>query len=217
MHFLFGMVCVELDLGVEAYKALKEAVRLEPGNAAINYAMGAVALHRRDATEAVPFFRKYAELVPGDPRGPLAVGIAWFKAGELAAARPELERAAASDTTAAAADYFLARIARAENELDRALGLVEKALAREPGYADAWAERGLIHFRRREREEAEKDLRRCLELDPDNYFGNLTLLALYQRGKDARQEAQAARVKDLEAGRDLKEEEFRRVIRVQPE
>src|SRR5207245_9520652 len=76
VHFLFGMVCVELDLGVEAYQALKEAVRLDPGNAAINYAMGAVALHRRDAPEAVPFFRKYAALVPGDPRGPLAVGVA---------------------------------------------------------------------------------------------------------------------------------------------
>jgi len=176
-----------------------------------------VALHRRDATEAVPFFRKYAELVPGDPRGPLAVGMAWFKGGEFASARPELERAAASDTTAAAADYFLARIARDENDLDRAMGLVEKALAREPAYADAWAERGIIHLRQRDLPQAEKDLQKCLELDPDNYLGNLNLLALYQRTKDARQQAQALRVKDLDAAREVKTEEFRRVIRVQPE
>ncbi|HSD28069.1 MAG TPA: tetratricopeptide repeat protein, partial [Vicinamibacteria bacterium] len=30
VHFLFGMICVELDLAAEAYKSLKEAVRLDP-------------------------------------------------------------------------------------------------------------------------------------------------------------------------------------------
>jgi tetratricopeptide (TPR) repeat protein len=216
VHFLFGMVCVELDLGVEAYNSLKEAVRLDPGNAAINYAMGAVCLHRRDPTEAVPFFRRYAELEADDPRGALAVGMAWFKAGEFAAARPELARAAKSPQTAAAAHYFLARIAREENDLDRALELVEKALAADPSYADAWAERGLLHLRKREREPAERDLQRCLELEPDNFLGNLHLLALYQRTRDARQEAQEKRIEELKVLREQKAEEFRRVIEVRP-
>src|SRR6266540_2971235 len=44
IHFFFGMVCVDLDLGVEAYNSLKEAVRLEPDNPAFNYALGAVSL-----------------------------------------------------------------------------------------------------------------------------------------------------------------------------
>jgi len=216
IHFLFGMVCVELDLGAEAYDSLKEAVRLDPGNAAINYAMGAVSLHRREPAEAVPFFRKYAELVPGDPRGPLAVGLAWFRAGEFESARPELTRAAASAPTAAAAHYFLARMAREENEVEAALALVEKALAGDTSYADAWAERGLLHLRKRDLDQAERDLQRALALDPDNYLGNLHLLALYQRRKDARQEAQARRLEALEAARELKAEEFRRVIQVRP-
>jgi tetratricopeptide (TPR) repeat protein len=216
IHFLFGMVCVELELGGEAYESLKEAVRLDPEDAAINYAMGAVALHRRDPAEAVPFFRKYAERNPDDPRGALAVGLAWFKAGEFGPARPALAQAAQGAPTAAAANYFLARIAREENDVDAALELVEKALALEPSYADAWAERGILHLRKRDLDEAEKDLQRCLELDRDNYLGNLNLLALYQRKKDARQEAQALRVKELEAARELKAEEFRRVIQVRP-
>jgi tetratricopeptide (TPR) repeat protein len=216
VHFLFGMLCVELGLGVEAYNSLKEAVRLDPGNAAVNYAMGAVALHRRDPSEAVPFFKKYAELTPGDPRGALAVGLAFFQARDFAAARPELARAAQSPFTQAAAQYFLARIAAEEGDLDAALDLLGKALAREPAYADAWAERGFVHFRRREMAEAEKDLQRSLELDPDNHLGNLHLLALYQRTKDARQEAQARRVQELDARREEQTEEFRRVIQVQP-
>ena len=60
------------------------------------------------------------------------------------------------------------------------------------------------------------DLQRCLELDRDNYLGNLNLLALYQRTKDGRQEAQAQRVKELDALREEKTEEFRRVIQVRP-
>lgn len=216
IHFLFGMTCIELNLGVEAYNALQEAVRLDPGDASMNYAMGAVALHRRDPSEAVPFFEKYAELRPDDPRGPLAVGVAWFKAGDFLAARAALLRAASPATTAAAASYFLARIAREENDLDTALTLVSKALDLEPSYADAWAERGLVRLRRREMQEAEKDLGQALRLEPENYAANLHLLALYQRARDPRQESQAVRVKELDARREERLEEFRRVIEVRP-
>jgi tetratricopeptide (TPR) repeat protein len=216
IHFLFGMICVELDLGVEAYNSLKQAVALEPESASYNYGMGAVSLHRRDPSEAVPYFRKYASLKPDDPRGPLAVGVAAFMGRDFESARPELERAARSAPTAAAANYFLGRIAREENDVDRALTLVDTALQTEPGYADAWAERGLLHLRKREMEVAEKDLRRCLELEPANYLGNLHLLAVYQRSRDPRQEEQARRVEELSAQREQKAEEFRRIIEVRP-
>jgi tetratricopeptide (TPR) repeat protein len=216
IHFLFGMICVELELGVEAYNSLKQAVALEPESASYNYAMGAVSLHRRDPSEAAPYFRKYASLKPDDARGPLAVGVAGFMARDFASARPELERAARTASTAAAANYFLARIAREENDVDRALALVDKAVEAEPGYADAWAERGLLHLRKREPDVAEKDLRRCLELEPANYLGNLHLLALYQRTRDPRQEEQARRVEELNAKREQRAEEFRRIIEVRP-
>ena len=217
VHFLFGMICVDLDLGVEAYESLKRAVALEPDNAEFNYAMGAVCLHRRDPSEAVPYFRKYAALRPAEPRGSLGLGMAWFKAGDFRAARGELARAAQSPSTAAAANYFLARIAREENDLDQAIARVDKALATKPDYADAWAERGLLHLRKRELDAAERDLRRCLELDPDNYLGNLHLLSLFQRTKDARQSDQTRRMDELNARRDQKADEFRRVIEVRPD
>jgi tetratricopeptide (TPR) repeat protein len=216
IHFLFGMICVELDLGVEAYNALKQAVALDPENAAANYAMGAVSLHRRDPSEAVPYFRKYASLKPDDPRGPLGVGLAWFRARELASARPELERAARSPSTAAAANYFLARIAREENDVDQALVRVDQAIQARPDYADAWAERGLLHLRKREFGAAEMALQHCLELDADNYLGNLHLLALYQRTRDEREAEQSRRVEALTARREEKADEFRRVIEVRP-
>jgi tetratricopeptide (TPR) repeat protein len=214
VHFFFGMVCVDLDLGVEAFNSLSEAVRLDPDNASFNYALGAVALHRRDPTEAIPYFRKYAALKPDDPRGALGIGVAAFKAGDYSAARIELAKAAARRETIAAASYFLARIAREENDLEEGLRLARQAIEADPRYADPYAELGLLHLRRRELDEAEQALRRCLELDPDNYLGNFHLLMLYQRTRDGREAAQSARFEELKRQREQKADEFLRVIEV---
>jgi tetratricopeptide (TPR) repeat protein len=216
VHFLFGIVCVQLDLGVEAYHALLEAVRLAPDDPHANYALGAVALHRREPAEAIPYFRKYAALDPGAPRAALALGLAHFKAGDFAAARAELAKAAAPGPTTAAAHYFLARMAREENDLPEALRLAEKAVEAYPAYADAHAERGLVLFRLRRFEDAETALRRALGLDADNYLANLHLQMLYERTRDPRAAEQAARVEALNRVRDQKADEFRRVIQVQP-
>lgn len=216
VHFLFGMACVALDLGVEAFNALSEAARLAPDDPDINYNLGAVALHRRDASEAIPFLRKYAALRPAEPRGSLALGLAYFRSGDFASARPELAKAGAQAPTSAAARYFLARIAREENDLPEALRLVDAAIEAHPAYADAHAERGLILFRLRRFDEAEGALRRALELDADNYLANLHLQMLYERNRDARADEQKRRVEDLARQRDRKSDEFRRVIEVRP-
>ncbi len=58
VHFLFGMVCVGENLGAEAYESMKKAVALDPENPLVNYAMGAVATHRHEPSESVPYFEK---------------------------------------------------------------------------------------------------------------------------------------------------------------
>jgi tetratricopeptide (TPR) repeat protein len=216
VHFFFGVACMELELGAEAYNSLKEAVRLEPENPSFNYALGAAALHRRFPGEAVPFFQKYSELRPGDPRGSFGAGIAAYKGGDFVLARAELSKAAAHRETAAGANYFLARIARDENDLEEALRLARKAVEAKPDYPDPYAELGLLHLRKREIEKAEEALRRCLELDPDNYLGNFHLLMLYERTKDPRQEAQTQRFEELKARHEQKADEFLRLIEVRP-
>jgi tetratricopeptide (TPR) repeat protein len=216
VHFLFGMACVALDLGVEAFNALREAARLAPEDPDVNYALGAVALHRRDAAEALPFLRKYATLRPGEPRASLALGLAYFRSGDFASARPELVKAAAWPSTRAAASYFLARIAREENDLPEALRLADAAVEAHPEYADAHAERGLVLFRLRRFDEAERVLLRAIAIDADNYLANLHLQMLFERQRDPRAVAQKERVEALSREREKKADEFRRVIEVVP-
>jgi tetratricopeptide (TPR) repeat protein len=216
VHFLFGMECVELDLGVEAYNSLKEAVRLDPENPAVNYAMGAVALHRKDPSEAIPYFRKYSELEPRQPRGPFAVGVAAYEAKDYDTARKLLVPAAERPETAAGASYFLARIARAEGEFEEGLRFALRSVEANPSYADPWSELGLLYLRLGQPEKAAEALERCLKLDPEHYLGNLHLMMLYAQTRDPREPAQRQRFEEIKTRRNEKGTDFLRPIEVRP-
>jgi tetratricopeptide (TPR) repeat protein len=216
IHFFLGMVCVELDLGAEAYTALSEAVRLDPGNADANYALGCVALHRKDPTEAIPFFSRYAELRPADWRGAYSIGVAHFLAKNYDAARAELVPFASRPETAARANYFLARIARAQNEDEEALRLAQRAAEADPRSADALSELGLLYQRAGQLARAEEVLRRCLEIDPDHYLGHLHLLMLYSRTRDERQAALQERFDALRRRRAEQAADLLRPVDIRP-
>jgi tetratricopeptide (TPR) repeat protein len=216
VHFLFGMICVELDLGAEAYNSLKEAVRLDPENAAINYAMGAVALHRKDPSEAIPYFRKYEALEPGQPRAALAVGVAAFEARDYDAARKELAPAAERPETSAAANYYLARVARAENEFEDGLRFARRSVEANPSYADPWSELGLLYLRLGQPDKAAEALDRCLKIDPEHYLGNLHLMMLYAQTHDPRESAQRQRFEEIRKKRTELGADFLRPIEVRP-
>ena len=215
-HFFFGIVCIELNLGAEAYDSLKKAVALAPDSAPINYAMGAVSMHRHEPSEALPYFEAYVRLAPQDPRGRFALGAARFYANQFEAAREALTAATAHAETAAGARYFLARIARQLNDEATAIREIEAALELNRDYADAWAELGLLHTRAQRYPEAQTALDRALALDPENHAANVNLTALYGRTRDPRREAQAAKLAALQDKRAVQAQEFLRIIQVSP-
>lgn len=217
VHFLFGVVCMELDLVAEAYESMKKAVSLDPENAAVNYMMGAVSLHRHESSEAVPYFEKYVRLQPDDPRGRFALGVARFYSNDFAGAEGELATVAERPETAAGANYFLARITRQAGKLDEARRYVDRSIQAVPRYADAWAELGLLQTRAGEFEEAEASLQKALSLDADNYQATVNLTALYQRTRDPRREAQAARLAAVQQKREERAQDFLRIIEVVPQ
>jgi tetratricopeptide (TPR) repeat protein len=212
VHFFFGIASIELNLGSEAYDALKKAVALSPDNPYVNYAMGAVAIHRHEPSEAVPYFEAYVRLKPDDARGRFALGAARFYSNDLDGARADLTRAAQVPDTAAGAHYFLARIARQSNQLDEAALEIRRALEADPRYPDALAELGLLQTRRGEYVEAEQSLTKALTLDPENYAATVNLTALYGRTRDPRREAQAARLDALQQKRAVAAQEFLRIV-----
>ena len=216
VHFMFGVVCVELNLVREADESLKKAIALVPDNPMVNYMMGAVSMHRHEPSQSLPYFEKYVALVPGDPRGRFALGVARFNSNEFDEAARDLAEAATHPETAAGAHYFLARIARQANDLETARREIDESLRLAPRHADAWAELGLIEMRTGAYADAERSLGKALEMEPDNYAATVNLTALYGRMKDPRREAQAARLAALQQKREAEAQEFLRIIEVAP-
>lgn len=216
VHFLFGVVCVELDLAAEAYESMKKAVSLEPENPHMNYMMGAVSLHRHESSEAVPYFEKYVRLQPDDPRGRFALGVARFYSNDLDGAQRDLAQVAERPETAPGANYFLARITRRSGQLDAARRYVDRSIQANPSYADAWAELGLLQTRAGQFAEADASLQKALSLDAENYQATVNLTALYTRTRDPRRDAQAARLDALQKKREDRAQDFLRMIEVVP-
>ena len=216
LHYYFGFVCLDLNLIAEARNSFEKAVKLDPENAQYNFAMGAASAFRHDPAEAVPYFEKYLKLKPHDPRGKLAMGAALFRAKDYQGAEPWLNEAVKIPATATLAHYYLGCIALQERRLEDARTQLLQALAARPNYADGLAELGEYYLLVKDYGEAEKQIRRALEIDPDHYAANFYLLNLYTRKGDPRHEAQAKRFEELKKLLDEKTREFLRIVEVRP-
>jgi tetratricopeptide (TPR) repeat protein len=216
IQFFFGMVCVDLNLPIEARRSLEEAVRLDPKNPYYNYALGAVTTQGRTPSEAVPYFEKYIASKPEDPRGRFALGAAYFYGANYGAARKELGAVKERRETAAGAHYFLGRIAKQEENLAEAESEFEQAVAANPKFPDALAELAHVHIRLEKYVDAGNELERAIELEPDSFRVNANLLVLYQKTKDPRVEAQRARFEEIKQKRSENEQLLWRTIEVRP-
>ena len=194
VHFLFAMVCVEQNLGREAYDSMKKAVELDPDNPLVNYAMGAIATNRHEPSESLPYFEKYVRLQPDDPRGHFALGAALFYSNQFdrGPSRARTRHPLARDGHRRP---LLSRAHRPADERSRhgAPGNRSHAASSMPRLADAWAELGLIQTRLEDYGAAEQSLGRALAIDPDHYAASVNLATLYARTKDPRKDAQMAR------------------------
>jgi tetratricopeptide (TPR) repeat protein len=216
IHFFFGVVCIELNLPLEARKSLDEAVRLDPENAYYNYALGAVAVNGRDPTQAIPYFEKYIQRKPDDPRGRLALGAAYFYLANYEAASKNLRAVEGRQETAPGAHYFLGRIAKLQDNLPQAESELKKAVAADPRFVDALAELAQVHIKLDRYDDASHELQTALELDPGNFRVNANLLVLYQKTKDPRAPEQQARFEEIKKKRDEDEQLLWRTVEIQP-
>ncbi len=215
IHFFFGLVCVEANLGEEAYRSLQKAVELNPQNPYYDFALGAVILVRDDPHPAVAYFKKYCLAKPQDPRGTLALGVAYFYSHDLDSAKKEFEKATRYERTSAAAHYFLGRIANMEGKLDQAEVEINRSLRKDPDYPDALTERGILCMKQQRYGAAEAALETALQKDPTNYRANLNLMMLYERTHDSRARSQRLRFMKLEETRSQTAREFLRSIRIE--
>jgi tetratricopeptide (TPR) repeat protein len=213
----FGVISLRMGLLGESRKAMDEAVKLSPDNAEYNFGMGTVSSFAQDATQGLPYLEKYHALRPSDPAALLAIGTTYFRAKKFDSASVWLKQAAAYETTAADAHYYLGRIARVEGHLEEAKHQLEQANTLTPDRADVLAELGQVFFASREYREAQTYLDRAVAIDGENYGANFGLLQLYARTGDPRREEQSKRFDQIKAKDEENYQEMMRIISVRPE
>lgn len=214
VHFFFGIVCIELDLSLEAKKSLQKAVDLDPENPIYNYARGSIELQGSSGWQAIPYFKKFVAARPDDPRGHFAMGAAKFAGQDYEAAAKEMKAIAADKETAAGAEYFLGRIARAEGDWNAASVHFQRSVRAEENYAESHAELGMAQMHLGDLAAARREIDRALKLNPGSYFANYSLLLLLQKTKDPLAASQAEKLRELDAKRFEKQGLMLRTIEV---
>jgi Tfp pilus assembly protein PilF len=121
----------------------------------------------------------------------------------------------APPVTAAAANYYLGRIAIDLLQWSEAERCLDRAILIHPDYADAYAALGSVYLKEKDFTRADQALSHALKIDPDNYQANLNLMTLYLRSRDPRADAQSRRFAQL-VERKEKAKMFLRNLRIVP-
>jgi tetratricopeptide (TPR) repeat protein len=216
IHFLFGLVAIEMELPVEARRSLDKALALDPNNPDYNYAIGALLLSASNSTESIPYFTKYVAVRPADGRGHFALGAAYFDTMDYDRCRTQMLGIAKDPKTEAGAAYFLGRVARMEEKYDEAVSYLDKAIKLAPSFAEAHTELARVYTARNEPAPARAAADRAVALDPTSFQANSALLAVLQLTHDPGVEKQAAHLRTLDADRSRRRELLMRTIEVKP-
>jgi tetratricopeptide (TPR) repeat protein len=187
----------EANLAINAEWAeylMRRALEYDPDNPEVVVKLGRIlrTIGRND--EALGFFLRYHEMVPGDVLGLAHIGSCLSAMGRLEEAESYLRQAVAGIDDPQT-HYNLGLLLSLTNRLGEAVIEYEQALARDPMHADARLNLGTALARQGRMDLAARELTRLVDQDPDNAPARTNLgVVLIQQGKveQARVQLEAA-------------------------
>jgi tetratricopeptide (TPR) repeat protein len=199
-----GAVYRKRELWQDAENVLREARRLEPSQPEPYRSLGLVFFNRDDlpseqslrlAREAFSESIRLEALVNERlPATHSLLGSTYLSLGERQLAEREFQMALKLDPSYEEA-YFNLALLKVEQDEGEAARLLEKAIEFDPKYTEAHQQLGILRQKVGNTLAAEYHFRRCLELDPQDYWSCLYLanaLAVQGRASEAEQIYQAA-------------------------
>jgi arylsulfatase A-like enzyme/Tfp pilus assembly protein PilF len=130
----------------DATSALEKALSQDPGNAVVNRNIGTIWMDQQDYARALPYLRKAVELSPNTAMDRYNLGLAYLSSGNIENAKTELEAAVSKST----------------KENLQSLGNLHYTL-------------GAVYSRLGRTDDAKRELRKSLALQPDDYESNLIM------------------------------------------
>jgi Flp pilus assembly protein TadD len=132
-----------------------------------------------DLKDAAAAFQKITEADPTNPDGWVNVGRCAVQEGDMARARTVLEKALSLSPKLARANYFYARVLRADGNYQGAADRLHIVLDQYPRDRVALNDLGRVLFLQRKYDEAVKVLQSVLAIDPEDLQAHYTLMLSY--------------------------------------
>ncbi len=128
---------------------------------------------------AAAAFQKVTEADPSNPDGWVNIGRCAVQEGDMERARAVLEKALALSPNLARANFFYARVLRADGNYDGAASRLRIVLAQYPRDRVALNDLGRILFLQRKYDDAVKTLQSVLSIDPEDLQAHYNLMLCY--------------------------------------
>ena len=128
---------------------------------------------------AAAAFQKVTEADPNNPDGWVNIGRAAVQEGDMERARTVLEKALILSPNLARANFFYARVLRADGNYDGAAARLRSVLAQYPRDRVALNDLGRILFLQRKYAEAVKVLQSVFAIDPEDLQAHYNLMLCY--------------------------------------
>jgi len=132
-----------------------------------------------DLKGAAAAFQKVTEADPNNPDGWVNIGRCAVQEGDMARARNVLERALSLNPELARANFFYAKVLRADGNYDGAAQHLRRVLSQYPRDRVALNDLGRILFLQRKYDEAVKTLQSVLTIDPEDLQAHYNLMLCY--------------------------------------
>jgi len=132
-----------------------------------------------DLKGAAAAFQEVTEADPNNPDGWVNLGRCAVQEGDMQRARGVLEKALAISPNLARANFFYAKVLRADGNYDGAAARLHMVLAQYPRDRVALNDLGRILFLQRRYEDAVKVLQAVLEVDPEDLEAHYNLMLCY--------------------------------------
>jgi tetratricopeptide (TPR) repeat protein len=132
-----------------------------------------------DLTGAVGAFEKITEIDPKNPDGWVNIGRVRVQEGNLPAAKEALERALRLSPDLARAHFFYARVLRQQGQFDAAIPHLQKVLEQYPRDRVVHDDLGRIYFLQRRYNDALKEFKAAIAIDPEDLEANYNLMLTY--------------------------------------
>jgi tetratricopeptide (TPR) repeat protein len=132
-----------------------------------------------DLKGAAAAFQKVTEADPNNPDGWVNIGRCAVQEGDMARARTVLEKALAFSPNLARANFFYAKVLRADGNYEGAAARLRTVLAQYPRDRVAINDLGRVLFLQRKYDDAVKVLQSVLAIDPEDLQAHYNLMLCY--------------------------------------